>query len=515
MFLFALGVIVGALLNEVIRRLLSIRCDDAILLHKLKRIAQLFSHATRIALLREDSCDLADLINNQLEQLKTSEHDDTTNHVTYLAVDIGATRTKLKWVEVSAGGSTSERLLSPLPSHEVWGSSSSSSATQIFSTNEMTAVRATAAITHHLSKHDLSLDMVNRLVFSVPGTVDLSSVNRDNISVVKNMPSFSQSFRGFDFKKHFRPLCHPDSKVSAITDNLAAAMGVASTYPHHRSGLVIVLGTAPSVSTFYKQTDHITLGKQDPYLETAIWQSWVWFTKIELRDRFGYCGGIHVRNRGKTITLRDPESSKIPHGQARIRFALDNATWLRLLGKHPSLPPECQGHLSEEDATNVWAERLQSAVNALAQKFHMIYGPPDCIYVLGGNSMRLHGRVTTAEYEVPDVTRPQTNTVNVSIHRTDEDQQNVHINGQIVSTRYKVKQVFAPGNDPLSRGWTRGGEIYVWVPRFRGDALLKRRFSCTLSKTESAQDTATRTLSNHRISSLSTRSGSVSGDSKS
>merc|ERR1719313_2225208 len=37
--------------------------------------------------------------------------------------------------------------------------------------------------------------------------------------------------------------------------------------------------------------------------------------------------------------------------------------------------------------------------------------------------------------------------------------------GLIHSAKYKVKHVFAPGSDPLSRGWTRGGEIYVWVPR--------------------------------------------------
>lgn len=482
MFLFAIGVITGLVLSELVRRWLA-HCPKTCSFLKLSRIYQQLSHPTRRALLREDSGDLADLINNQLEQLKACDREDPPERVTYFAVDIGGTRTKLKWVEVATDGTTTERLLPPLPSEAVWGSTSSCTSTARIS-NERTAVSATATLTKHLSAYNLSLTSVNRLVFSVPGTVDLSRVNRDDISVVKNMPSFSESFRGFDFKKHFRPLCHPESKVSAIADNLAAAMGVASTYPQHRSGLVIVLGTAPSVSTFYKQTDHVTLGKQDPYLETAIWQSWVWFTKIELHDRFGYCGGIHVRDHGRTITLKDKKSYKMPHGQARIRFALDNTTWLRLCGKCPDLPRECQGNLSEEDATCVWAERFQSAVNALAQKFHMIYGPPDCIYVLGGNSMRLSGRVTAAGYEVPDVTRSQTHTVAVSILGEDAEQQNVHMNGLITSTRYKVKQVFAPGNDPLSRGWTRGGEIYVWVPRFRSDALLRKTTSL-LVKSES------------------------------
>ena len=37
--------------------------------------------------------------------------------------------------------------------------------------------------------------------------------------------------------------------------------------------------------------------------------------------------------------------------------------------------------------------------------------------------------------------------------------------GLLESTRYKVKQVYSAGNDPLDRGWTRGGEVYHWIPR--------------------------------------------------
>ena len=30
---------------------------------------------------------------------------------------------------------------------------------------------------------------------------------------------------------------------------------------------------------------------------------------------------------------------------------------------------------------------------------------------------------------------------------------------------FKLKHVAAPGQDPLARGWTRGGEIYLWQPK--------------------------------------------------
>jgi len=503
--LFTTGVVTGALISELSQWYRSYS-TKGVFLRKLSRIYAELTHRTRQTLIREDSGILADLLNNQLEQHQWKDHHDAdgretdgkTGKTTYLAVDIGATRTKLKWVEIETQSegdgklrstTTIERTLDPLPSRAVWGTGcwendndhaipelTSSPLTSRSSRQESISTQSVCALTKHLGQHNLHLDTVNHLVFSVPGTVDLSSVNRDDMCVVKNMPSFSESFRGFDFKKHFRPYCHRDSKVSAIADNLAAAMGVSSSYPQYRSGLVITLGTAPSVATFYKQTDHVTLGKQDPYLETAIWQSWVWFTKIELRDPYGYCGGVHVRDHGKTILLKPSSSYKIPHGQSRIRFALDNATLQRLLGKS-DLPEEVQANLTEEEVTAVWAARFQCAVNALAQKFHMIYGPPDCIFVLGGNSMRLYGQVTAAEYKVPDMEEPNTHTVAVSVLPTDKDQQNIHMNGLITSTRYKVKHVFAPGSDPLSRGWTRGGEIYVWVPRYRGDALLKKSVS--------------------------------------
>jgi len=67
----------------------------------------------------------------------------------------------------------------------------------------------------------------------------------------------------------------PAAKVSAIADNLAAALGVACQQPHLRSALVIVLGTAPAVATIFR--DPSGKGK---FIETAIWQSWVWLTKM-------------------------------------------------------------------------------------------------------------------------------------------------------------------------------------------------------------------------------------------
>jgi len=452
------------------------RTFTARLLYKLVRITNRLEYQTRRTLMREDSRDLAELISSLLEQSK--HRDDSPSRkkkvMNYLAVDIGATRTKFKYVEMSHDGSyvRLEHLLPPIMSKDAWNGWGDHASL-------ITSYEGSNLIKSHVEKYGILLEKVNRLVFSVPGTVDLSRVDKDDISVVKNMPSFSELFRGFDFKKHFSPLCSPDErKVSAIADNLAAAMGAASsTNNRYQNGLVLILGTAPAVATFYKQTNAMTLGHKDPYMETAIWQSWVWFTKIELKDRYGYCGGIHVRDGGKTITLRDPKSSKIPHGQARIRFALDSATWLRLLGKNSELPPECQAHLTEEEATEVWVNRVQSAVNALAIKFHQIYGPPDCIFILGGNSVRCHERVTEAEYRVPDVSRPEMNRVPVNVLPTDTEQQNMHMDGLITSTRYKVKQVFAPGNDPLSRGWTRGGEIYEWIPRYKGDSLLARRNS--------------------------------------
>ena len=49
--------------------------------------------------------------------------------------------------------------------------------------------------------------------------------------------------------------------------------------------------------------------------------------------------------------------------------------------------------------------------------------------------------------------------------------------GLVYSTHFKVKQVIAPGQDPLARGWTRGGEIYMCAPfaHAQAHALSARR----------------------------------------
>ena len=116
----------------------------------------------------------------------------------------------------------------------------------------------------------------------MPGTLDLTeAVQKEDITVVKNMPSFSPQFRGFDFKLTFKPLMtNAKAKVSAVCDNMAAAIGCAAKSPEYSNGLVVILGTAPAVATFNR--------KRGNGLETAIWQNWVWFTKIELKDPYGY-----------------------------------------------------------------------------------------------------------------------------------------------------------------------------------------------------------------------------------
>jgi hypothetical protein len=163
------------------------------------------------------------------------------------------------------------------------------------------------------------------------GHTGSEGLDEGQMTVVKNTPSMSPRFRGFDFKviPRRRPSPYPDkpesspnptptpnpisnpnpspnpnhspspnpslnphphpnpnpnqdsfhdvapaAKVSAIADNLAAALGVACQQPHLRSALVIVLGTAPAVATLFR--DPSGKGK---FIETAIWQSWVRLTK--------------------------------------------------------------------------------------------------------------------------------------------------------------------------------------------------------------------------------------------
>ena len=77
------------------------------------------------------------------------------------------------------------------------------------------------------------------------------------MTVVKNTPSMSPRFRGFDFKDAFHDVS-PYAKVSAIADNLAAALGVACQQPQLRSALVLVLGTAPAAATLVKMASALS-----------------------------------------------------------------------------------------------------------------------------------------------------------------------------------------------------------------------------------------------------------------
>ena len=55
--------------------------------------------------------------------------------------------------------------------------------------------------------------------------------------------------------------------------------------------------------------------------------------------------------------------------------------------------------------------------------------------------------------------------VPVLIPPDDDAQQLLHMSGLVYASCFKLKQVTAPGSDPLARGWTRGGEIYLWVAK--------------------------------------------------
>ena len=48
------------------------------------------------------------------------------------------------------------------------------------------------------------------------------------------------------------------------------------------------------------------------------------------------------------------------------------------------------------------------------------------------------------------------------------------MSGLLYSNHFKLKQVYAPGQDPLARGWTRGGEIYLWTSKDGNERELPR-----------------------------------------
>jgi hypothetical protein len=157
-----------------------------------------------------------------------------------LAVDIGGTRTKFLLVE-----GTAHRQLPPVPTARIWQNEA------LAGPDKFEPASAPRRMQAYLSECGVDMARLGRIAFAVPGTVDLTEVERDQLSVVRNTPSMSPKFRGFDFKHAFRDVC-PAAKVSATADNLAAALGVACQQPELRSALVVVLGTAPAVATLFR-----------------------------------------------------------------------------------------------------------------------------------------------------------------------------------------------------------------------------------------------------------------------
>ena len=366
-----------------------------------------------------------------------------------LCIDIGATRTKFMYRH----GSQS-LLLPPADSKALWQPPQNH---KLLNPRGDDSLRLRLAALLLNSSLPVGLHELDCVVFSVPGTVEIPE-DGEEATTVRNMPNFSQEFRGFDFKLAFGPL-FPQAKLHAVPDNLAAAFGVAWKFPAMACGLVLVLGTAPAVATFFRSS------KKTKNIELAIWQSWAWFTKINLSDPYGYCGGLKIRPDGQTIELKDKKAYKIPHPKARIRFALDAATWQRLRGTLPDFPAELQGNLSESEAEEIWVARAQSAVDALALRFHQVYGRPEIVVILGGHGLRCGKKIQCAKYNDPDIGQTATITVPVMVPESDDDQQRMHLGGLAQVAAHKRAHVFAPGPDPLARGWTRGGEIYLWVRR--------------------------------------------------
>lgn len=365
-----------------------------------------------------------------------------------LTIDIGATRTKFMY----QFGSESF-VLPPVETKDLWRCEDGATPLQ-------TSRVFRGRLSKYLQELPMQLSKLDTVVFSVPGTVDLT--DEEDMCTVRNMPSLSPRFKGFNFKRNFGDI-FPNAKIYAVADNMAAAMGVASAqqFRSAKSGLVIVLGTAPAVATFFKADAEKIPMKT---VELAIWQSWVWFTKIPLGDPFGYCGGLQTDSSGG-FKLRPMTEYKIPHEKSRIRFAIDSSTWKRLRGRLDWMAKELQGNLSKDEARAVWSERVQASVNALCLRFHQVYGKPDIVVLLGGNALKCLRRISEGEYIDPDFSRSEPLRVPVYVPGTDEEQQLIHMRGLAQAANYKISQVYAHGPDPLARGWTRGGEIYLWVRR--------------------------------------------------
>lgn len=157
-----------------------------------------------------------------------------------LAIDVGGTRTKflLCAMPLRGRGPVHVRHLPPVPTAQLWQNP------QLETDDKFEPEGAPHRVREYLRGCGVESEGLDRLIFAVPGTVDLmteSSSDRSDYTVVKNTPSMSPRFRGFDFKLAFREVC-PRAKVSALPDALAAALGVACEHRHLRSALVLILG---------------------------------------------------------------------------------------------------------------------------------------------------------------------------------------------------------------------------------------------------------------------------------
>jgi hypothetical protein len=156
-----------------------------------------------------------------------------------LAIDVGGTRTKflLCAMPLRGRGPVHVRHLPPVPTSQLWQNP------QLQTEDKFEPEGAPHRVREYLRGCGVESKGLDRLIFAVPGTVDLmtESFDRSDYTVVKNTPSMSPRFRGFDFKLAFREVC-PRAKVSAVPDGLAAALGVACEHRHLRSALVLILG---------------------------------------------------------------------------------------------------------------------------------------------------------------------------------------------------------------------------------------------------------------------------------
>ena len=164
-------------------------------------------------------------------------------HQSVLAIDIGGTRTKFLLVD-----GTTIRRLPPAPTAVIWQNAS------LDGNDKFEPAGAPRRMQAYLQTHGISMKQIGRLAFSVPGTVDITEgrvtqqadeahtgtgseghtgsdgLDDSQMTIVKNTPSMSPRFRGFDFKDSFHDVA-PAAKVSAIADNLAAALGPGPPHP--------------------------------------------------------------------------------------------------------------------------------------------------------------------------------------------------------------------------------------------------------------------------------------------